>query len=556
VDLYKFLLEGSREGDERLLPDDTVFVPPIGPVAALAGNVKRPAIYELRGETTLAQLLAMAGGLTIVSYIKRVQVERVLERQRKVALDTEFVDVKDFEAKTATFALHEGDFISIFPIDRALYRFVQLEGNVRRPGAYALKPGMRVKDLIEEAEGLLPGTYLARADLAKFRDGRQYEMVPLDLSALAAGAPAANPALEEFDRLIVYHQWDLQPTPTVQVTGAVYRPGVFELTPAMRVSDLVFRGAPSRQASLQNVELYRADPGKTVRVIRLDVARILASPRGAEDLTLTDRDHLYIRQLAEGVEKRTVTIAGRVRYPGEYAIAAEERLSSLIERAGGFLPDAFPKGAVFTRESIREVERVQLEKFVRTQEQSLLAESAAISAGAADLSQDKAQVATAQAAVTTQRRELLRSVASTVVLGRLTIRPETPEKLRGTADDILLENGDSLTVPQIPTSVAVLGAVRNGTAVLHEPNQDVDFYLAQAGGATREADTDGIYILKANGSAVAGFSRVRTVEAGDAIIVPISTEPKVRMLPLLRDIATILTGFALPFATIVALLKD
>ena len=556
LDLYKFLLEGRREGDERLLPDDTIFVPPIGPVAALAGYVKRPAIYELKGETTLAQLLEMAGGLTIVSYIKRVQVERVLERQRKVALDTEFTDVKDFEAKTAAFPLQEGDFVSIFPIDRMLYRHVELEGNVRRPGSYALKPGMRVRDLIDEAEGWLPGTYMARADLAKFRDGRLYEMVPLDLTRLAAGDAEANPVLDEFDRLIVYHQWDVQPIPTVQVTGAVYRPGVFELTPAMRVSDLAFRGALSRLASLQNAELYRADPGKTVTVIRLDLARILANPRGAEDLVLTDRDHLYIRQFADGVEKRTVTVTGRVRYPGEYAIASEERLSSLIERAGGFLPDAFPRGAVFTRESVREIERVQLERFVRAQEQSLIAESAAISAGATDLSQDKAQVTAAQATVTAQRRELLRSLASSVVLGRMTIRLDAAERLRGTADDILLENGDSLAVPQIPTSVAVVGAVRSGTAMLYEPNQTVDFYLSQAGGTLREADMDGIYILKPNGAALAGFSRIRTVEAGDAIVVPLSTEPKVRTLPLFRDIATILTGFALPFATIVALLDS
>jgi protein involved in polysaccharide export with SLBB domain len=323
----------------------------------------------------------------------------------------------------------------------------------------------------------------------------------------------------------------------------------------MRVSDLLFRGSPTRQASLQNAELYRADPGKSVSVIRLDLGRILADPRGGADLALTDRDHLYIRQLADGVEKRTVSITGRVRYPGEYAIAPEERLSSLIERAGGLLPEAFPKGAVFIRESIRELERRQLERFIQAQEQSLIAESAAITSGATDLSQDKAQVAQAQATVTAQRRELLRSLASAVTLGRLTIRLDAPEALRGTPDDILLEAGDSLQVPQTPTSVAILGSVRSGTAVLYEPNQGVEYYLAQAGGATREADTEGIYILKPNGAALANFAKVRAVEAGDAIIVPISMEPKIRTLPLLRDIATILTGFALPFATIVALLK-
>ncbi len=556
LDLYTFLLEGSREGDERLLPNDTVFIPPIGQVVALAGYVKRPAIYELKGDTTLAKLLDMGGGLTILSYVKRVQVERVIERHRRVVLDQEFTDPKDFEAQTASFPLQEGDFVSVYPIDRSLFSFVGLEGNVRRPGTYSLKPGMRVKDLVEQAEGVLPGTHMARADLARFHDRRQYELVGIDLGAALAGDAAQNLPLNEFDRLIVYHQLDVQPRPLVQITGTVYRPGVFELTPKMRVSDLVFRGNPTRQASLKNAEMYRADPGTSVRVIRLDLERILENPGSDIDLYLTDRDHIFIRQLAEGVEKRTVTISGRVKYPGEYAITQDERLSSLIERAGGFLPDAFPKGAVFTRESIRRAEQQQLDKFIRTQEQSLLAESAATGAGVVELSGgEKADVTSAQATIATQRRQLLQSLASAVTLGRLSIHMDSPDKFKGTRDDILLEDKDSLYVPQQPTSVLVLGAVRNSTAVMYEDKESSEFYIARAGGITREADADQTYILKPDGTALSSFVKVRDIEAGDTIVVPASTEPKVRTMPFMKDIATILGGFALPVAAIGALYK-
>jgi len=556
MDFYKFLLEGSREDDERLLPDDTIFVPPIGPVVALAGYVNRPGIYELKGSTTLAQLLGMAGGLTIESYIRRVQVERVMERQRKVALDVEFTDLADFEARTAAVTLQAGDLVSIFPIDRTLYSYATLEGNVRRPGTYALKPGMTVRDLLAQGEGLLPGTHMARADLARYYDGRRHELVPLDLTRVLAGDFAANPPLEQFDRVIVYHEADIQPPPRVQVSGAVYRPGVFELMPGMRVSDLVFKASPLRQAALVNAELYRAEPGKAVAVIPLNLSAILAEPKGPEDLPLADRDHLYIRQHAEGVEQRAVTLSGRVRYPGEYAITPGERLSSLIERAGGFLPDAFPRGAVFTRESIRQVEQRQLDNFVRAQEQSLLGQSAAISAGASELAAgDKGDVAATQAQVTAQRRELLRSIASAVTLGRLALRLDEPARIKGTDADILLEDGDTLHIPQVPTSVLVLGAVRNSTAVLHADRQRLEDYIKQAGGVTREADLRQTYIVKPDGTAVASAAGTEQVEAGDAIIVPVSTEPRIRTLPLLRDIATILTGFALPFATIVALLK-
>jgi protein involved in polysaccharide export with SLBB domain len=556
LDLYKFLLEGSRVNDERLMANDTIFVPPIGRVVAVAGYVKRPAIYEVNEEKTLGELLDLAGGLTILSYVKRVQVERIVERQRKVALDIEFTDLKDFEAKTAAFTLQEGDFVSVFPIDRSLYRLVSLEGNVRRPGQYELKPGMRVKDLIEQAEGLLPGTYMERADLARFHDGRQSETVPLDLKRMLAADPEQNLPLGQFDRVIVYHQLDVQPRPLVQITGEVYRPGVFELTPNMRVSDLVFKGNPTRQASRRNAEMYRADPGRTVKVIPLDLERILANLRTEDDLSLTDRDHIFIRELAEGVEKRVVTISGRVRYPGEYAITPAERLSRLLERAGGFLPEAFPKGAVFTRESIRQIERLQLEKFLRTQEQTLLAESAATTAGAVELTTgEKAEVTTAQTSITTQRRELLRSLAASTLLGRISVRLETPEKLQGTPDDVLLEHGDSLFIPQQPTSVLVIGAVRNSISILHKEDENIEYYIARAGGPTREADLDQTYILKADGSALASFVKLRKIEPGDAIVVPISTEPRIRTIPLLKDLATIAGGFAIPFGVIVGLYR-
>ena len=122
--------------------------------------------------------------------------------------------------------------------------------------------------------------------------------------------------------------------------------------------------------------------------------------------------------------------------------------------------------------------------------------------------------------------------------------------------DIELEDGDTLYIPPQPKSVLVLGAVRNSTALLFTGgSQNPDSYIAQAGGATREADLEQMYILKPDGSTVASFPKLYTVEAGDTIVVPLSTEPKVKTLPMLRDIATVLTGFALPFATVAALLR-
>jgi protein involved in polysaccharide export with SLBB domain len=137
----------------------------------------------------------------------------------------------------------------------------------------------------------------------------------------------------------------------------------------------------------------------------------------------------------------------------------------------------------------------------------------------------------------------------------MAVRLDSPEALKGRPDDILLEDGDMLSIPQQPTSVLVLGSVRNSIAIVHQEGEDLQYYVARAGGATPEADLDQAYILKPDGSALSSYIKVRTVEAGDAIIVPISTEPKYRTIPVLKDLATIVAGFTLPLAAVLAIAK-
>ena len=306
-------------------------------------------------------------------------------------------------------------------------------------------------------------------------------------------------------------------------------------------------------AYLDRAEVVRVREDLGTEVIPFSIRDAWAGKPEA-NIELKPLDRVVVRSQMRPVEE--VVVTGMVKRPGQYAITRGERLSNLILRAGGLEPGAFPKGAVFTRRAIRIAEQEQLEKFVRSQEQSLLAETSAVTAGASQLTSDnKSEVVSAQAAVLTQRRELLRTLASAVTLGRMAIRLDDAV-VKERAWDIELEDGDTLYIPLQPRSVLVLGAVRNSTALLYTGAAErPDFYIAQAGGPTREADLDQMYILKPDGSTIASFPKVYNVEAGDTIIVPLSTEPKYRTLPVLRDIATILTGFALPFATIVALLK-
>jgi polysaccharide export outer membrane protein len=461
IDLYDFLLGGDKSRDARLESGDTVFVPTIGPVVGLVGNMNRPGIYELKGETLVTDVLTMAGGVSPSGYLQRLQLERFRANTDRVVQDFNLLDFYQRGLREGNPVLRDGDLLRVFPVDPRMYNTVALEGSVKRPGNYELRPGMRVGDLVTREE-VLPEAYLERAEVVRVNEDLGTEVRSLSILDVWAGQAGANLELRPLDRVVI--KSELRPIGYVEVTGEVKR-------------------------------------------------------------------------------------------HGRYAIARGERLSSLLERAGGFLPEAFPKGAVFTRESIRKIEQEELDKFLRAQEQGLIAESAGLTAAAVESGTGPQDLARAQTEILAQRRELLRSFASAVTLGRVSIRLDSPEKLKGTPSDILLEDGDALVVPQRPTSVLVLGSVRNSTAILHAESEDVEYYLAKAGGTTREADLDQGYILKPDGSAVPGYVKVRKVEAGDTIVVPASTEPRYRTIPLIKDIATIFSGFVLPLATILAISK-
>ncbi len=460
VDLYDFLLRGIRTVGPTLQTGDTIFVPPIGAVAGIAGEVKRPGIYELRPGTTVGALLAMAGGPLPTAQLDRIQVERVQGSSGKTILDVPFATAVG--AGSAEL-LQDGDLVTVFQAQDLLRNVVTLEGFVRTPGQYEWKPGMRLSDLLKP-ETVLPEAYKNRVEVVRIRPDFSREVLAVNLHEL----------------------WGVggKPDPT-------------------------------------------------------------------HDILLEPQDKISVKSEVLGPE--TVTLSGEVRRPGVYSITKGELLSSVIERAGGFLPDAFLKGAVFTREALRQREREQVDRFARTQAQAVLAESAAVAAGAVEAGTPEA--AGAQAAVTAQRQELVRSITSAITVGRITIHLEQPEQLKGTPNDISLENGDVLLVPPQPSSVLVIGAVRNSTSIFYKPGENIEYYIGKVGGFTRQADAEQSYILQPDGTAIASFVKMRKVEAGDAIIVPLSTEAKISPFTLWKDMATIVGNIAIPFGVIAGLLR-
>ena len=453
LDLYDFLQRGDRTRDYRLESGDTIFVATIGDVVAVAGEVKRPAIYEIRSATRLSELVDLAGGVTPTGYLKRVQVVRSQPNAERVTLD---VDLTGFYLKgedKSNPPVNAGDLVLIHRSDPRVYNTVKVEGAVKYPGAYELKPMMRIGDLLP-AEKLLPEAQAERVEIARRRADLSLEIVGVNLKKAWARDPEQNLLLKPLDEV------------TVRT----------ELKPA-----------------------------------------------------------------------RAVTLSGQVVRPGVYTVAEGERLSSVLARAGGFTERANLKAAVFTRASLRKVEQEQLDAFVRGQEQRILATASTVTIGA-----EKEEVAAQQVALQA-RREMLRALASKVAVGRVVVNLDAPEKLKGSENDVVVIDGDTLDVPEPAQSVLVIGAVRNSTSVQYKQGAAADYYVNRVGGFSKDADKNEVYIAKADGSALASFTNIREVEPGDSIIVPPKAEERTRVLPTIRDVVQTIGSALLSLAALVAL---
>ncbi len=462
-DMYDFLLKGDKSKDVRLMPEDVIFIPPIGPVVAIAGSVNNPAIYELKNETTLSQLIEMAGGLNAIAFKGRVQIERIVDNNRKVIFESDLNVSSDKDLM-----LQSGDTLKVFQIapDK---RAIRLAGAVFREGEYGFKLGMTVKDLINMAGGLKYYAFRKEAELTR---------------------------------------------------------------------------------------LYVTDAGpKTEKIaINLDEA-MKGNP--SHDIPLKEDDYLFVRSVPEWQQQQVVTVQGEVMFPGQYAIRKGERLSSLIERAGGYTDKAYLRGAVFTRERVRELQQKNLEEMISRLEKELF------SAGSAQIATAlSAEEVVARKGEIEQKQRFIETLKQMKAKGRMTIRLAHLRLLKGSEYDIELEDGDNLYIPVVNEVVNVVGSVMSEGSFVFNEKLGFNDYIEMAGGYNNYADKSSTYILKVDGSAVraqggwfswsssrsrwemAGFTeQVRYIEPGDTIVVPEKID-RIAWLRNIKDITQILANMA------------
>ncbi|MEK7850657.1 MAG: SLBB domain-containing protein [Deltaproteobacteria bacterium] len=545
MDFYDLLLKGDKSKDLRLQNGDVVFVPPVGPFVAVAGSVKRPAIYELKGEVNIKGLIEMAGGITATGYLQRIQVERIHENEAKTLVDADFRELD----KEKDIMLKDGDIINIFPITNVVINGVTLSGSVARPGQYQWFEGMRVSDIIKNTEkDLLPETYFDHALIERYIPPDYHiEVIAFNLhKALIDRDNNEDKLLQPYDTLTVYSKWDFQDRPKIRVLGAVNKPGEYELRPNMKVSDLVnLAGNVKRYAYLEQAELTRVtitnEGPKTERLI-LNLGKALSKDKGS-DIPLKEDDYLFVRTVPEWGLYRTVNLSGEVKYPGSYTIKKGERFSSLLKRAGGFTDKAYLQGVVFTRESVKELQQKNLSDAIDRLEQQMLSQSA-VSAQTALASEDAKQ----QQVVAEQQRTIITKMRAAKAQGRMVIRLDSLDKFEGSAYDIEVENGDSLTIPEYPNSIQVIGSVYNSTAFVYDPDISMSTYIDKAGGTTKYADEKETFVLKADGSAAARrqggmFFMSSKLDPGDTVVVPEKVE-RIAWMKEIKDMTQILYQIA------------
>jgi len=562
LDLYDLLLRGDTSDDSRLQPGDVIFVPPSGPTVGVDGAVRRPAIYEIRGEKTVGEVVALAGGMLPSAYPQASRVERINPRRERTVIDVDLSTTAGLAVAVAG-----DDTIRIFSVLERKEDIVQLSGHVNRDGVYQWQPGMRISDLLPSIRDLrpradlnyvlvrreLPGSVKIRALSANLesalanRGGEpDLELQPRDqVTVFELGVDrtdAVQPLLVEL-RL---QSGNGEATREVGINGRVRSPGRYPLELGMRVSDLIRAGGYLDEAAYGlEAELTRyavvAGESRETSLQSIDLTRVLAGDEAA-DLILEPYDLLSIREIPNWRELEQAQVIGEVRFPGTYPIRRGETLSSLIQRAGGLTEVAFPDGAVFLREELRFREQLQLDELATRLQGEINSNAAAES--------ESSEIAAARLA-------LLEQVRETKATGRLVISlREIMSGANGPGGDVILQDGDRLLIPQASQTVTVIGEVQFPTSHVFEQNLGRNEYIDRSGGMTADADERRVYVVHADGAVEPGrrslFFRGRSggdIRPGDTIVVPLDAD-RMSQLSMWTNVTTIIYNIGVAAAAV------
>jgi len=591
-DLYDMLLKGDKSKDVQLLSGDVIYIPPVGALAAIAGSVNTEAIFELKGSESLADLLELAGGLTNVAAGQKVAVERI--HQREIRKVDEFQLDKNGLARP----MQDGDVVMVYAISQRFDNAVKLQGHVAAPMRYIWKEGMRITDLLKDANALIPGAYWARQNSGALNSRYNKKevnwdyavvqrldqanlttrLVAFSLGKAIKGDPLENMPLRPGDIVTIFSADEPLPKTEndIVLKGSIFSPSDrrFVWREGMRINDLIpnvkwltdyydywsnIRGNKlssginwgyANIVRLQHRDLTRTmlpfDLGKAVQ--EGDSANNIALLPG-DEITIFTNDEIHVPVASKN---KYVRLEGEFRHAGVYQVMPGETLRQLVARVGGVTPQAYLFGSELTREATRQMQQKRLDEIIDRLEAEVQRNAAQSAASA--LAQEDVESARVQAASQVALIAKMRQVRAT---GRIVM--ELPEQNPQIKDlpDVALEDGDRLYIPAPASTVSVMGTVYNQNAFLYKRGQSIGDYLGKAGGPTRDGDEDDVYLVRADGvvfssrqsgSMFGGFGG-REAMPGDTIVVPEKLE-KYNLTKDLKDWTQIFYQFAIGIASL------
>jgi protein involved in polysaccharide export with SLBB domain len=504
-------MKGEIATNLKLQDQDIIRIPVYQSRIEIVGEVKRPGIYELKAGESYANLLNYAGGFTENAYQARVKVLKNTDTERKIA------DIA--KEQFATYQPATGD---KYFVDRVLERFtnrVQIEGAVFRPGAYELESGMKLSQLIQKADGLKEDAFLSRGYLTRLKADNQTQLISFDVAAIISGK-TPDITLQREDLISISSIFDLQEEFKVSIDGEVREPGEFDYAQNMTVEELIIQaGGFSESASPQRVEISRrvrssdqnSELSKTAEVFLIDIDKNLnfSKPK----FELLPFDIVSVRSSMGYEIQRQVKVEGEVLYPGMYTISNKnERVSDLVERAGGLTALAYAKGASLKREGVAKVKGIDKDDAKAQQE---LAEEEKAKLSKLKRLQENA---TDSANVQVKEDEILKNVYVGINLEKILEAPKS-------SADLILEEGDVLRIPKELQTVKVNGAVLYPVTTSYSNGKTFKYYVSQGGGFSERSARKRSYVIYANGSVrstrkVFLFNNYPSIEPGSEVFVP------------------------------------
>ena len=484
----------------------------------VTGNAARPGAYTISSFSTLVNALIASGGPSANGTLRKIE----LKRNGKIIAIFDMYAMLMQGDKTQDVRLQAGDVIHIPTVGP----LVGIAGEIQRPGVYELNGTTRVQDLLSVIGGLNARTFRGRVQYYRIFDNAYASAIEGSLSEFE------NQTLNDGDVIRLYPVFNF--ASSVLITGAVINPGVFAILPGhTKVSEIIERAGGLNTLASDLAEITRVTPsleGPVNERFTINIAQALqGDPQN--NLVLQQNDQITVLVIPDWKSQIRVTINGEVRRPGSYAMFAGERLSDLIERAGGFTPRAFLRGAIFTRVSVAREQRHALNRMADQMERDLLQSTQNTSTAVSSTGE-----ATAQRAEFQRRKQLIDSLRTLDIMGRVITKVDSPQNIVNTEWDYELQEGDALTVPRKPLTVNIMGAVYSSSSHVYHSNMSINSYISAAGGALKNAHKRMIYLLKADGTTIKltrstsmlsskmwkaprGYSA--KVEPGDTIVVPV-----------------------------------